>query len=346
MSKRHWPGKQTDSRRIQRQAETDEQAALARENDRLSKMNQGQAETDEQAALAREKDRLSKMNQRQAKTDEQVALAREMDRLSKMNQHQAETDEQMALARKKHRLSKMSKCQAETDEQVALAREIDRLSKMSKCQAETDEQAALAREKDRLSKMNQRQAENDEQAALAREKDRLSKSYKLRWKLMSKRHWQGKETNLQKRVKPQPESGKHSCDMEHVINQSMKESVKFFYQTKDLENPHKHRAIVCIICDRCIIGTEATHKLTKEQILLHKIRPSVESYEEYYETKLKSELTKQYEVDGLKGMLLSPWSRRYSNGYATCSVCNSGMQTSTATKKTPPKFAIANGFVI
>ncbi len=35
-------------------------------------------------------------------------------------------------------------------------------------------------------------------------------------------------------------------------------------------------------------------------------RLSVESYEEYYETKLKSEVTKQYEVDGLKGMLLSP----------------------------------------
>ncbi len=57
-------------------------------------------------------------------------------------------------------------------------------------------------------------------------------------------------------------------------------------------------------------------------------------------------MTKQYEVDGLKGMLLSPQSRRYSNGYAACSVCNSGMQTSMATKNTPPKFAMANGFVI
>ncbi len=39
-------------------------------------MNQRQAETDEQVALTREKDRLSKMNQRQAETDEQAALAR------------------------------------------------------------------------------------------------------------------------------------------------------------------------------------------------------------------------------------------------------------------------------
>ncbi len=57
-------------------------------------------------------------------------------------------------------------------------------------------------------------------------------------------------------------------------------------------------------------------------------------------------MTKQYEVDGLPDLLLSPRLRKYSNGYATCLVCNSGMQTSMATKKTTPKFAIANGFVI
>ncbi len=68
--------------------------------------------------------------------------------------------------------------------------------------------------------------------------------------------------------------------MEHVINQSMKESVKFLHRTKDPENPLKHRAIVCIICNRCITGTEGIHKLTKEQILLDEKRLSVESYEE------------------------------------------------------------------
>jgi hypothetical protein len=59
-------------------------------------------------------------------------------------------------------------------------------------------------------------------------------------------------------------------------------------------------------------------------------------------------VTKQYQinVDDLKGMLLSPQSRKYPNGYAMCSVCYSGMQLHMATKKTPPKFSIANGFVI
>ncbi len=108
-------------------------------------------------------------------------------------------------------------------------------------QAETEEEAALARERDRISKMNQRQAETEEQAALAREKDKLRKS----------------------------RSENQDGDMENVINHSMKESLKYLHRTKDPENPLKHRAIVCIICDRFImIGIEAIHKLTKEQILL------------------------------------------------------------------------------
>jgi hypothetical protein len=80
---------------------------------------------------------------------------------------------------------------------------------------------------------------------------------------------------------------------------------------------------------------------------LHKKRLSVDSYEEYYETTLKPEVTKQYQinVDDFEGMLLSPRSRKYLDGYATCSVCFSGMQSHMA-KRTPPKFSIANGFVI
>jgi hypothetical protein len=75
-----------------------------------------------------------------------------------------------------------------------------------------------------------------------------------------------------------------------------------------------------------MIGTETIHKLKKEEISAHSKRLSVESYKKYYNTTLKPEVAKQYQmnVDGLKGMLLSPWVRKYCNGYATCSVCYSG----------------------
>ena len=104
------------------------------------------------------------------------------------------------------------------------------------------------------------------------------------------------------------ETEENKDDMEDVISRSKKEALKFLHRTKDPKNPHKHRAIVCIICDRCIIGTEAIRKLTKAQISLHKKRLSVDSYEEYYETTLKPEVTKQYQIniDDFMGMLLSP----------------------------------------
>ena len=52
------------------------------------------------------------------------------------------------------------------------------------------------------------------------------------------------------------ETEEHKDDMEDVIRRSKKEAMKFLHRTKDPKNPHKHRAIVCIICDRCIIGTD------------------------------------------------------------------------------------------
>ena len=135
--------------------------------------------------------------------------------------------------------------------------------------------------------------------------------------------------------------------MSNVIDRATKEAKQFLQRTQDpAEDPHMHRAIVCIICNRFIIGTETIHKLTKEDIGVHSGRLGVKSYEEFYETILKDEVKRQYRVQGLQDMLLSPRSRKYPDGYATCSICYSAMQPQMACKKTPPKFAIANGFVI
>jgi hypothetical protein len=135
-------------------------------------------------------------------------------------------------------------------------------------------------------------------------------------------------------------------DMTNVIDHATKEAKQFLHRTQDSANLHKHRAAVCIICDCFIIGTETIHKLTKKDIGAHSERLGVKSYEEYYQTTLKAEVKKQYQVQALQDMLLSPRSRKYPDGYATCSVCYIGMQPQMASKKSPPKFAIANGFVI
>ncbi len=87
--------------------------------------------------------------------------------------------------------------------------------------------------------------------------------------------------------------------MTNVIDRAMKEAKQFLQRTRDPANPHQHRATVCIICDCFIINTETIHKLTKEDTGAHSERLGVKSYEEYYQTKLKAEVKKQYQVRGL-----------------------------------------------
>jgi len=142
--------------------------------------------------------------------------------------------------------------------------------KRKKRQAESDEQKQNHNDKVRLTMKRKREAETEEETKWHREKNKLAKTRKRQ---AIKEHCHS-------------ETEEHKDDMEDVISWSKKEALKFLHRTKDLKNPHKHRAIVCIICDRCIIGTEAIRKLTKEQISLHKKRLSVDSYEEYYETTL------------------------------------------------------------
>ena len=108
----------------------------------------------------------------------------------------------------------------------------------------------------------------------------------------------------------------------------------------------RHHAHVCVICDRFIIGTEKLCKLTKEGIEKHSGRLGVENYETYYGMSLKPELIKQYQIDDMPGLLLSPRSRRKSNTFDACENCVNGMRPNMTDKTSPPRHAIANGFVI
>ncbi len=60
-----------------------------------------------------------------------------------------------------------------------------------------------------------------------------------------------------------------------------KEALKFLHKTQNAENPHRHKSIVCVICDRFIFGTETIHYLSKECIIGQSYRISVKSYETY-----------------------------------------------------------------
>ncbi len=71
----------------------------------------------------------------------------------------------------------------------------------------------------------------------------------------------------------------HDEEMSHAIERAMKEAKQTLHRMQNPTNPQRHRAIVCIICDRFIIGTEKIHELTSYQISQHSNRLSVETYE-------------------------------------------------------------------
>ena len=246
--------------------------------------------------------------------------------VKKRRQRLKMSQEKKDALREKDRLSKNAKRQVETNEESAQRRRINCECMMRKCLFETQEESALRKKTMRDCVAKQRKTESEEQGAKRKKTDCELKRKK------------------RKDMRHQSESNRE--DMTNVIDRATKEAKQFLHRTRDPGNPHRHRATVCIICDRFIIGTETIHKLTKEDIGAHSERLGVKSYEEFYHTTLKPEVKRQYQVQGLQNMLLSLRSRKYPDGYATCSVCYTGMQPQMASKKTPPKFAIANGFVI
>ena len=134
--------------------------------------------------------------------------------------------------------------------------------------------------------------------------------------------------------------------IKEAIDKAMKEGKEALHRTVNEKNSSQHRANVCIICDCFILGTDSIKYLKPCDIRKHKSRIGVESYQSYYKTTLHEDLVKHYEVTGLEGMLLSPSSKMTTNGYVTCSHCFCGMSPNNCNKVAPPKYSIANGFVI
>ena len=109
----------------------------------------------------------------------------------------------------------------------------------------------------------------------------------------------------------------------------MKKWIELITQTHRGNN--NHQALVCVICDRLIIGTERIHSLTKERILENQIRLSVKTYEEFYDGQtLNQILVQQYFIHSLPGLLLSPRSYQEGNNFEACSSCYSSLMTSKA----------------
>jgi hypothetical protein len=224
------------------------------------------------------------------------------------------SQEKKDAQRDKEKLSKNAKRHLETPEENTQRRDNDRDRKTRKRLFETPEDSAKRKKTDCDRKTKQRQSETVEQNAKRNKTDRDRKTKQRQTETVE----QGAKRNKTKRdcmrkkreeMRHQLQSDRRDCngqDMAIVIDCATKEAKQYLHRTQDPANPHMHRATVCIICDRFIIGTETIHKLTKENIGKHCRRLGVKSYEEYYQTILKEEVKKQYRVQGLQDMLLLP----------------------------------------
>ena len=87
--------------------------------------------------------------------------------------------------------------------------------------------------------------------------------------------------------------------------------------------------------------------LCPKSVFCNAKRLSVETYEELYGEMLHPILVKQYQIDDIKGIFLSPRSFCGGDTFGCCSACFSSLKPSQAKKNTkPPKNAIANGYAI
>ena len=231
--------------------------------------------------------------------------------------------------REENKLRK-KRCRDEESTEATAARREEAKLMMKRCrQQESYEATAARREEAKLMMKRRRQQESYEATAARRTKDNQAKKKKRQCQSQCKNDYNNNEANI-------------------VIQRLMKEAKHILHRTKDPDNPCRFKANVCIICDGFIIGTEKICKLTPDQISQHRRRLSVKAFESYYGHELKPELRKQYQVSNknLKDLLLSPRSRKYKDGYVTCERCAIAMRSNLINKITPPKFAIANGFVI
>ncbi len=96
-------------------------------------------------------------------------------------------------------------------------KKVQRKERKRKSQAESAEEAAKRKRKNRDSMVRNHQVESAKEAARRKQKDRGSKT--------------------KKRVEV------------NAIHRSIKEAKEFLHRTQDPKNPHRHRSIVCIICD-------------------------------------------------------------------------------------------------
>ena len=100
-------------------------------------------------------------------------------------------------------------------------------------------------------------------------------------------------------------------------------------------DPNKRKQHVCAVCDTVRIGSKELTSMSEEELLSKETRIGLGAFREHYGIELHPELVRQYEREGLEGLLLSPRARKLDDG--SVEVCESCRNSLRRSQESPPK---------
>ena len=105
---------------------------------------------------------------------------------------------------------------------------------------------------------------------------------------------------------------------------------------KPYENdPNRRKQHVCAVCDTVRIGSKELTSMSEEELLSKETRIGLGAFQEHYGIELYPDLVRQYEREGLEGLLLSKRARKLDDG--SVEVCESCKNSLRRIQESPPK---------
>ena len=100
-------------------------------------------------------------------------------------------------------------------------------------------------------------------------------------------------------------------------------------------DPNKRQQHVCAVCDTVRIGSKKLTSMSEEELLSQETRIGLGAFREHYGIELHPDLVRQYEREGLEGLLLSKRARKLKDG--SVEVCESCKNSLRRNQESPPK---------
>ena len=100
-------------------------------------------------------------------------------------------------------------------------------------------------------------------------------------------------------------------------------------------DPNKRQQHVCAVCDTVRIGSKKLTSMSEEELLSKETCIGLGAFQEHYGIELHPDLVRQYEREGLEGLLLSKRARKLDDG--SVEVCESCKNSLRRIQESPPK---------